>query len=156
MRPVDSYQKASSDIVEYLKQDPTILVINSKNFRSLLTLANVRPSVVINCYDHISIFSILPDLLEEIENAMPYPTQEDLSSTHFITELIASYGQIWIPVQSHDYILTELSFCDQLNMVTWQRYLRATKSNDERELTVLSIDPDLKVRKVAKKRLKTR
>ena len=153
---VNSYQKASTDILKYLKNDATIFVINSNNLKALLSKATNKKETPFENNDYISILDILPNILSEIESCIPYPSQEDLSDSHFITELIASYGEIWIPTSSLDYKITETNFCDSIEMVTWQRLLRAHKSNDLRELTVLSIDPNPKVRIAAKKRLKTK
>lgn len=152
---LDSYQKASADVLKYIKKDPTIFVINSLDFRTLITIAKKKNDIPFDCYEHISILDILPNVYAEIEECLPFPNKEELNQIHFATELVSSYGVFWTPILSKDYQLTESSFCESINMVTWQRYLRASKSKDMRELTVLSIDPNRKVRDLAKKRLKT-
>jgi len=152
---LDSYHKASVDIIDCLKTDLTIFIISSMNFKALLQNAKNKKELNIKDHQYISITDIFPDIFSEIEDSLPFPTQIDLNTNHFATEFIASYGEYWIPVASIDYKITETSFCEEITMVAWQRYLRAIKSKDIRELTVLSIDPNRKVREQAKKRLKT-
>ena len=156
---LDKYEKASLDILKLLRQDPTVFIINALYFRTVVAIAqhNNIHAFDHSSYEYISILDMIPKIYEEIELALPYPTQNELTTpNHFVTELIAQYGESWIPTASLDYKKAQtISFCEDITMVSWQRYLRAKWSKDRRELTVLSVDPVLNIREVALSKLKT-
>ena len=154
---LDSYEKASLDILNCLKIDPTILIINAILFKTIIAISKSPNLSTYNCnsFQYISILEIVPHIYSEIEITLPYPSKKELSN-HFITELVAGCGRTWIPVGSYDYQTTlHTKFQDDLNMTLWQRHVRATQSNDPIELTILSIDPVSSVREKASSRLKT-
>jgi len=156
---LDSYEKASQDILSCLKTNPMILIINAVLFKTIIAIAKQANLSTYNCtsFQVISILEIVPNIYSEIEITLPYPSKKDLTTTnHFITELVAGCGRTWIPVGSYDYQRTlSTKFQDDLDMVHWQRYVRASESNDLIELTILSIDPTPSVRNKATSRLKT-
>lgn len=154
---LDSYQKATQDIVKLLKTDPQIFVIEAFQFRSIISLANPSNQIKVASYQYYNIYDLVSDFDNKIGAGLPFPKYE--VDTHhpaeFTTELIASTAISWVPIASIDYQKTNSTFINQLELVGWQRYLRAVKSTDETELTVLSIDPNKKVRDQALSKLKT-
>lgn len=157
---LDSYEKASLNILEYLKKDPEILVIDWVSFNYLIYLAQgLVPSILGVKREplfYVSIFDVIPNVFSEINRALPYPDSVSLRDKHFTTELISCYGEAWIPLGSPDYqMVLEVSYLDEVDMLTWQRYVRASLSKDEIELTALLVDPDETVRCLATRRLKT-
>jgi hypothetical protein len=156
MNILTSYEKASQDILQYLKQDPTIFLIQAMLFRVVAAAASHSNLHSFNyrTYDHLSIIEIIPSIYRELEQALPYP--DTPNSNHFITELVVGYGTSWIPIVDSSYQhAINTNFRDDLDMSFWQRYLRSEKSNDKIELTILSIDPNQTVREKATSRLKT-
>lgn len=159
----DSYEKASLDILSYLKADPEVLVLDWVGFNYLIYLATGNNAMMRSIVSHkrtamtqIVVTELIPNIFSEIQASLPYPDRQVLRDKHFVTELIGYYGEAWIPVGCPDYGLTlKTSFLDNIDMVEWQRYLRAYNSKDKTELTVLSVDPSEKVREQALRQLKT-
>lgn len=156
---LDSYQKASQNIVDYLSEDPKILLINAFLFRLVAASATYSNLHLFDykTFDHVLITDIIPNIFEEFKLASPYPSSKDLLATsHFITELITGYGTTWVAVASLSYQhALKTNFRDDFNMIYWQRYIRAESSTDPLELTLLAVDPNQLVRDKATYRLKT-
>ncbi len=155
---LDNYEKASLDIVGYLTEDSTIFILDVNILSTIISLAKTNNWDVFTAttFDHIDLIDYIPNILTEINATLPYPQQSDLEQAHFVTELVGQYGSAWIPVSSADYKRARsTNFADDLNMVEWQRYLRAQISKDTTELTILSVDPSANVRDRATSRLKT-
>lgn len=156
---LDSYEKASLDILSCLRKDPTIFIVNGIVFRTTAAASKSAKMSTYDCgsFQYVSMLEIIPDIYHEIELALPYPSKDDLKTTdHFITELVASCGITWVPISCHDYQrVLHTKFQDDLSMALWQRYIRAEQSNDPTELTILSIDPIPSIREKASSRLKT-
>ena len=154
---LDSYERASLDILENLRQNPEVLLLNHMIFRTIISFAkeNKNYTLDVRNFDYVNMIEIVPSLFQEIQDALPFPDQKDLQSTHFVTELINSYGRAWVPVASHDYqSAISTSFIENIYMMEWQRYLRAKISKDRVELSILSVDPSRRVREKAIKTLK--
>jgi hypothetical protein len=155
---LESYEKMSFEVLQFLKQDPTIFLINSLLFRTVIVLARENRIASFNSlsFDHINIFSILPQLNQQIENDPPQQLSGSAFTYHFGIELIGQFGVSWIPVCSPIYINTmNTNYCNDLEMLHWQRMLRTQISQSKEELLLLTLDNDSDVRQSAIKKIKT-
>ena len=152
---LDSYKKASLDILAYLEEEPTIFILNSLLFRMVMALGSPKRNYECSTFEHLDLLGLIPTIYQDIRSCIPHPLEGDLSKDHFVTELISTYNTVWIPVSALDYQITNEDEIDLSTLKEWQKILRARKSTSLNELVVLSIDPSTLVRNAARKSLKT-
>lgn len=148
-----SYKKACDNLTSYLQHSPQVVIIDPSRFRVLMLLLKSPTQLEISFtpFSIVDIVSLIPDIFNKIN---PYGAPLTFNEPG-ATSLVAEYAKAWIPTGSPDYVLVlERSFLDYPEMETWQRGIRATYSQDKKELVQLSLDPDEIVRSIAQKRLK--
>lgn len=163
---LDSYEKAAQDILRQLEKNPNIFVIKSFSFKLILAIIYDYSSFQkdFSCFEQINIITIAPTLLSNIQQTLPFPNFSNANLTKakalaedFVMELISQYAISWIPIESFLYKQAlESDIACNTQLKDWQRYVRASYTDSEKELMVLLTDCDERVRNRAIKRLKAK